>query len=111
MSTNQNTQIENIIPKFQKCSVKLPYTLPCGLHRYIATLPPQKVYVEYFEVTHLYVSLKRRPRVEILVCNLTSSDCDAELKHSAFRPSFKAATMAYPVLLPTSTTASPSLDR
>ena len=78
MSTNQNTQKE--IPKFQKCSVKLPYTLACGLHRYIATLPHQKVYVEYSGVTHLYVSLNRR--VEILVCNLTSSDCDAVLNHT-----------------------------
>lgn len=47
-------------------------------------------------------------RVETLVCKLASSHSDAVLNHTAFRPSFKDATIAYPLLLPTSTTVTPS---
>lgn len=50
-------------------------------------------------------------RLAILLLNVSWLTSDSVHTHTAFRPSFKAATPAYPVELPISTTVSPSLER
>lgn len=46
-------------------------------------------------------------RLAILLLNVSWLSSDSVLTHTALRPSFKAATPAYPVELPISTTVSP----